>query len=73
MLRAGEIQGYTEMLIETRQIAAKRMVDEAEAMGADAIVNTRFGSSAAMQRAAEIIIKERLLHNKTITGTKKRF
>ena len=34
----GEIRGYTEMLIEARQIATKRMVDEAEALGADAVV-----------------------------------
>ena len=51
----GEIAGYTEMLVEARQIATKRMVDEAEAMGADAIVNIRFGSSALMQGAAEVI------------------
>ena len=54
-LVGGEIKGYTEMLTEARQIATKRMVDEAEAMGADAIVNIRFGSSAVMQGAAEVI------------------
>ena len=54
-LVGGEITGYTEMLVEARQIATKRMVDEAEAMGADAIVNIRFGSSAVMQGAAEVI------------------
>ena len=54
-LVGGEIKGYTEMLVEARQIATKRMVDEAEAMGADAIVNIRFGSSAVMQGAAEVI------------------
>ena len=51
----GEIVGYSEMLVEARQIATKRMVDEATAMGADAIVNIRFGSSAVMQGAAEVI------------------
>jgi len=51
----GEITSYTEMLNEARQIATKRMVDEAEAMGADAIVGVRYGSSAVMQGAAEII------------------
>ena len=51
----GEIVGYTEMLNESRQIATKRMVDEAEALGADAIVGVRYGSSAVMQSAAEII------------------
>ena len=52
----GEIKGYTEMLREARQIATKRMVDEAESMGADAIVSVRYGSSAVMQNAAEIIV-----------------
>ena len=54
-LVGGEIKGYTEMLTEARQIATKRMVDEAENMGADAVLNIRFGSSAVMSGAAEII------------------
>ena len=54
-LVGGEITGYTELLIEARQIATKRMVDEAAAMGADAVINIRFGSSSLMQSAAEVI------------------
>ena len=54
-LVGGEITGYTEMLNEARAIATKRMVEAAEALGADAIVNIRFGSSAVMQGAAEVI------------------
>ena len=54
-LVGGEIVGYTEMLNEARQLATKRMVDEAKAIGADAIVGVRYGSSAVMQGAAEII------------------
>ena len=54
-LVGGEPTGYTEMLIEARQIATKRMVDEAEAMGADAVVGVMYGSSAIMQGAAEVI------------------
>ena len=54
-LVGGEITGYTEMLVEARQIATKRMVDEAAVMGADAVINVRFGSSAVMQGAAEVI------------------
>ena len=54
-LVGGEITGYTEMLNEARQIAVKRMVDEAEGMGADAVINIRYGSSAVMQGAAEVI------------------
>ena len=54
-LVGGEISGYTEMLNEARQIATKRMVDEAEALGADAIIGVHYGSSAVMQGSAEII------------------
>ncbi len=51
----GEIAGYTDMLNEARQIATKRMVDEAEALGADAIINVRYASSQIMQSAAEVV------------------
>lgn len=54
-LVGGELTGYTEMLIEARQIATLRMVEEANAMGADAVVGVKFGSSAIMQGAAEVI------------------
>ena len=54
-LVGGEIVGYTEMLVEARQIATKRMVDEANAIGADAIIGVTYGSSAVMQGAAEVI------------------
>ena len=54
-LVGGEVKDYTEMLNEARQIATKRMVDEATALGADAVINVRFGSSAVMQGAAEVI------------------
>lgn len=51
----GEISGYTEMLITARQMATKRMVDEAEGLGADAVINIRYGSSSVMNGAAEVI------------------
>ena len=54
-LVGGEIVGYTEMLNEARQIATKRMVDAAEALGADAVVNVRYASSSVMQGAAEVV------------------
>ncbi len=54
-LVGGEIVGYTEMLNEARQLATKRMVDEAEKMNADAVVGVRYGSSQVMQGAAEVI------------------
>ena len=55
-LVGGELKGYTEMLQEARQIATKRMADEAEALGADAVVNVKFSSAAIMQGAAEVIV-----------------
>ena len=54
-LVGGEIVGYTEMLVEARQIATKRMVDEANALGADAVVGMRYASSSVMQGAAEVV------------------
>ena len=54
-LVGGEIESYTDLLVTARQIATKRMVDEAEALGADAIINIRYGSSSLMQSAAEVI------------------
>ncbi len=54
-LVGGEIVGYTELLNEARQIATKRMVDAAEALGADAIVGARYASSSVMQGAAEVV------------------
>ena len=53
-LVGGEIEGYTELLNEARQLATKRMVDQAEEMGADAVVNIRYASASIMQSAAEI-------------------
>ena len=53
-LVGGEIKGYTEMLQEARAIATKRMVDEAEALGAEAVVNVRYTSPSLMQGAAEV-------------------
>ena len=54
-LVGGEIESYTQMLIEARQLATKRMVDEAQALGADAVINIRYASAAVMQGAAEVI------------------
>ena len=53
-LVGGEIESYTEMLVEARQIATKRMVEDAEALGADAVLNVRYASSSLMQGAAEV-------------------
>ena len=54
-LVGGEITAYTEMLTEARAIATSRMEEEARALGADAVINVRYGSSGIMQGAAEVI------------------
>ena len=53
-LVGGEIKSYTEMLNDARQIATDRMVKEAEALGADAVIGVRYASSEVMQGAAEV-------------------
>jgi uncharacterized protein YbjQ (UPF0145 family) len=50
----GELKGYTELLNESRQEAVTRMKQQAEAIGADAILNIRFGTSSIAQGAAEV-------------------
>ncbi|ONI44216.1 hypothetical protein AN641_01195 [Candidatus Epulonipiscioides gigas] len=55
-LAGGELKGYTEMLEDSRKIALERMTNNAMALGADAIINIRFSSSAIMQGAAEILV-----------------
>ena len=54
-LVGGELKSYNEMMNEARAIATKRMVAEAEALEADAVVNIRYASSAITQGAAEVI------------------
>lgn len=54
-LVGGELTSYTEMMNTARAVATKRMSEDAEAMGADAIINIRYASSQVMQGAAEII------------------
>ena len=52
----GELGSYNEMLKESRDIALNRMIEQAQKMGADAIVAIRFSSSSVMQGAAEILV-----------------
>ncbi len=54
-LVGGEVKEYTEMLIETRNESLYRMKQEAEALGADAVVNLRFTTSQVMAGAAELL------------------
>ncbi len=51
----GELKAYTDMMSKAREEAVERMVKEAEALGADAVVNVRFASAAVMAGAAEIL------------------
>ncbi len=55
-LVGGELKSYNEMMNEARALATKRMVAEAEQLGADAVINIRYASSAVMQGAAEVIV-----------------
>jgi uncharacterized protein YbjQ (UPF0145 family) len=50
----GELKGYTELLQESREEAVRRMVDQAKAFGANAVVNVRFSTSSITQGAAEL-------------------
>ncbi len=54
-LVGGELKAYNEMMNEARALATKRMVEEAEKLGADAIVNVRYASASIMQGAAEVM------------------
>jgi len=52
----GEIKSYTELLEEARKEALERMVSQAVALGADAVINVRFSTSAIAEGAAEIYV-----------------
>lgn len=54
-LVGGELGAYTDMMNQARALATKRMAAEAEQIGADAVVNVRYASSAVMQGAAEVM------------------
>ncbi len=54
-LVGGELKAYNEMMNDARALATKRMSEEAEGLGADAIVNIRYASASVMQGAAEIM------------------
>jgi len=54
-LVGGELKAYNEMMNDARALATKRMVEEAEKLGANGIVNIRYASSSIMQNAAEVI------------------
>ena len=51
----GELKSYNDMMKKAREIATDRMVEEAEKLGADAVVGIRYASAAVMQGAAEVL------------------
>ena len=51
----GELKSYNDMMKKAREIATDRMVEEAEKLGADAVVSIRYTSAAVMQGAAEVL------------------
>lgn len=55
-LVGGELKAYTDMMDEARELATRRMIQEGEAMNAEAIVNIRYSSSSIMQGAAEVLV-----------------
>ena len=50
----GELKGYTELLQEAREEALHRMMEQARSVGANAVINVRFGTSSVAQGAAEL-------------------
>ncbi len=52
----GEIRDYTKMMAESREQAIDRMIEEAEALGANAVISVRVTTSMIMQGAAEILV-----------------
>ncbi|PAB59267.1 YbjQ family protein [Anaeromicrobium sediminis] len=54
-LVGGEITAYAEMMEEARGLATKRMMEEAQSLGADGIINVRYATNAVMQGAAEVM------------------
>ncbi len=54
-LVGGELKAYTEMMNTARELATRRMEEEAQRLQADAVINIRYSSSAVMQGAAEVM------------------
>ncbi|MBZ3936319.1 YbjQ family protein [Methanimicrococcus blatticola] len=52
----GELKAYTDLMNQSRETATQRMIEDAEKLGADAIVNVRFSTSSIMQGASEVLV-----------------
>lgn len=55
-LVGGELTQYVEMVDEARALATKRMVAQAESLGADAVLGIRYATTSVMQGAAEVMV-----------------
>ena len=55
-LVGGELKEYNEMMNDARALATKRMVEEANTLGADGVINIRYATSAIAQGAAEVMV-----------------
>ena len=55
-LVGGELKAYNEMMNDARALATKRMVEEAQTLNADAVINIRYASAAVMSGAAEVMV-----------------
>ena len=55
-LVGGELRAYTDMMNQARDLATERMTGEANRLGADAVMNIRYATSAIMQGAAEVMV-----------------
>lgn len=51
----GELKGYTELLVDSRNEAINRMIEQAEAVGADGVINVRLATSSITAGAAELL------------------
>ncbi len=65
----GEVRGYSDMMNEARQVATERLLKDAEALGADAIVGFRLQTSSVMKSAAEIIAYGTAVKLKKVDGS----
>ena len=54
-LAGGELKGYTELMTDARDQAQDRMIEEAESLGADGVINVRFTTSSIADSGAEIL------------------
>lgn len=65
----GELQGYTELLHESRKEATERLIQQAEAIGANAVLNVRYSTSSIAAGAAEIFVYGTAVQVETLTDS----